>query len=161
MLYQLTTHPRLTRTQIGVVDHISIAPLVEEGGAHLEEAKATALRVGQGLAGGGWGGEGGRGPGQAGADEGGADWGGVGAGVGLPILFYGAAHPEGRTLAETRRLTSYFTKDGCSGDATADPSAIDLGPLDVDPTRGVCCCGAVALVLNYNIRLATRDKVSG
>lgn len=39
------------------------------------------------------------------------------------------------------------------------PGAVesDLGPRVVDPCKGILCCGACAYVVNYNIRLATKD----
>ena len=74
----------------------------------------------------------------------------------LPTLLYGAARPDGRTLAATRRLTPYFE--------TTDPAAVvriaapfDAGPATVDPAVGVATIGAVAHVLNFNVVLATGD----
>lgn len=53
----------------------------------------------------------------------------------LPVraMLYGAAHPDGRSLAETRRETTYFKSKSSD--------------------EGVCCCGASTHVLNYNMRV--------
>lgn len=65
----------------------------------------------------------------------------------LPIMLYGAARPDGRSLAETRRATqAYFRR----GQLRAD---VDMAGVDLDPSLGICCCGATPHVLNYNVRL--------
>lgn len=67
-------------------------------------------------------------------------------GLGVPVLLYGAARPDGRSLAATRRLTPYFGKDRWP----------DVGAID--PRVGLCCCGAAPHVLNYNVKLDTDSK---
>lgn len=168
------THPR-----IGIVDHISFAPLcpppeaeASEGswaasaasaetqapgdeqphyanvGVNMDDAADAALSLSNSLA----------------------------EKLDLPVMLYGAARRaplEPRTLAETRRQTPYFRgKAKNSGVAETAAAAAagegdddiwkavtpDLGGPVVDPRRGVCCCGAVPLVLNYNVRLATEDR---
>lgn len=79
----------------------------------------------------------------------------------IPIMLYGAAREDGRSLAETRRLTrSYFSYDRDQVSRLGEIE-LDLGPKQVDPSLGLCCCGATTHVLNYNIQLhagATRDQ---
>jgi len=154
------THPR-----IGLVDHVSIAPLyspeassstVGEGsnaGTNMEDAAAAACKLSNALA----------------SDH------------GLPIMLYGEARPHmglsPRTLAETRRQTPYFRakaknsglhRDGATSISNVSDSSSsedlwlgvtpDLGGPSIDPAVGVCCVGAVPLVLNYNVRLTTSDR---
>jgi len=69
----------------------------------------------------------------------------------IPVLLYGGAHEHGRTLAETRRLTSYF-QDLTNVRLEIKP---DLGPHIINPSLGLLCCGAVPHVLNYNIQLSS------
>lgn len=79
----------------------------------------------------------------------------------VPVMLYGAAREDGRSLAETRRLTrSYFSHDRAQVGSLGGIE-LDLGPKRVDPSLGLCCCGATTHVLNYNIQLhagATRDQ---
>lgn len=66
----------------------------------------------------------------------------IASGLEMPVLLYGAAEDQGRSLKATRRMTPYF----------------GTGPdVNVDPRVGLCCCGAVPHVLNYNVKLATDD----
>jgi len=157
------THPR-----IGLVDHVSMAPLytheassasANEGsnaGFNMDDAAAAACQLSNALA----------------TDH------------GLPVMLYGEARPHmglsPRTLAETRRQTPYFRakakNSGLQSDATSkdvsDSSSSngspdddlwsgvtpDLGGPTINPAVGVCCVGAVPLVLNYNVRLTTSDR---
>ena len=173
------THPR-----IGIVDHISFAPLcpseidsvsttivptnAEEAtttrtvhsqhdniGVNMEDAAIAAARLSESLA----------------------------LDLQLPVMVYGAARAKltpvlpPRTLAATRRQTPYFCKQaknsGLAGSSEGefvkeeqdrDNADIwaevvpDLGGPVVDPRVGLCCCGAVQLVLNYNVRLNTTDR---
>lgn len=65
----------------------------------------------------------------------------------VPVYLYGDAHPEHRSLAATRRLTPYFrATNGWKAPA-------DLGQDKFSDKSGVCCCGHVDMVLNYNIAL--------
>ena len=152
------THPR-----IGLVDHVSVAPLCpareegeeEEGGAtggssNMDDASVAALEFAALLAG------------------------------RVPVMLYGGARGEAglapRTLAQTRRETPYFNarakNSGLSATTLTPPHqpppggdadiwrglAVDLGGPTVDPAIGVCCVGAVPLVLNFNVRLKTRSR---
>ncbi|KAJ1451689.1 Formiminotransferase subdomain-containing protein [Pelagophyceae sp. CCMP2097] len=76
-------------------------------------------------------------------------------GLGVACLLYGAARHDGRTLAATRRATPYF-----SGLSLSDFGAVkvDVGPNDVDPAIGLCCCGATPHVLSFNVQLDTADQ---
>ena len=58
----------------------------------------------------------------------------IGTALPVPVLYYGAAHPEKKSLAEIRRGTTYFQKPPDDG-------------------LGVCCCGATPHVLNYNVQV--------
>lgn len=125
-----STHPR-----VGVVDHISLAPLVE----NMEDARMAALALSENL-----------------ANE-----------LNLPVFLYGAAHPEGRSLAETRRSCGlgYFKKKSSTGlademEAASQTVLSDAGPSVTNPQHGVVCCGAVPMVLNYNVRLKTKCQTA-
>ncbi|CAM9544635.1 unnamed protein product [Ectocarpus fasciculatus] len=76
----------------------------------------------------------------------------LGKDVGLPVLLYGDLN-NGRRLAEVRRSTPYFV--GGELPATIDA---DLGPNEVDASRGIATVGCTPLVTNYNILLGTDDK---
>lgn len=80
----------------------------------------------------------------------------LGGEAGVPTLLYGAAHTDGRTLAATRRMTSYFRTTAPAPGDVADV-AFDAGPSSVDPRVGMACVGAVNHVLNYNVVLDTTD----
>jgi glutamate formiminotransferase len=113
----VATHPR-----IGVVDHISVAPI---DSSDLEPAAAAAAAIGAGFA------------------------------PAVPVYFYGGARADGRSLAATRRLTPYF--GGGATWTTAPDLPAGATSAAIDPRLGACCCGASALVLNYNLLLETTD----
>ncbi|CAM9780771.1 unnamed protein product [Scytosiphon promiscuus] len=71
---------------------------------------------------------------------------------GLPVLLYGDLK-NGMRLAEVRRSTPYFA----GGDLPATIDA-DLGPSEVDPSRGIATIGCTPLVTNYNLLLSTDDR---
>ena len=90
----------------------------------------------------------------------------------MPTFLYGAAHPEGRTLAAIRRQLGYFkpssARDGqwsgplpldaaAGTDTTPLPVAPDAGPDTVSPSKGVLVLGATAWVDNYNVPVRTAD----
>jgi len=179
------THPR-----IGLVDHVSVSPLcvVAETRASLQpsplvgpgesclnlgDAVEAALALARGLQ-----------RTAAAKEEGAATATSQGASS-VPVLLYGAAHPAGRTLAETRRATPYFAPaaapaacspaaeggdgtDWAAGWAGVVPDVVpgDLGRSNgragkacaVDPAVGVCCVGATPLVVNFNVRLDTTER---
>eukprot|EP00968_Pinguiococcus_pyrenoidosus_P015112 scaffold1390_cov249-Pinguiococcus_pyrenoidosus.AAC.16 len=130
----LRDHTDATHPRIGVVDHISLAPMADGPDAMrvaAESARQIARRMG---------------------DE-----------LGVPAFLYGAAHPKERRLVEARKLCNYFT--AVPGDEKvakhASPSGevdADFGPRAVNPAQGVCCVGAVTLVCNYNVEIATTDR---
>lgn len=111
----VATHPR-----IGIVDHISVAPVDSTMACAADAARA----IGSALA------------------------------PTVPIYFYGAAHVDGRTLAATRRVTPYFKASNGWTVAPDLPAGSGLPPSE---RTGACCCGAVPLVLNFNMLLATSD----
>ena len=57
----------------------------------------------------------------------------------LPVLLYGSAEDNRKTLAEVRRSTGYF-KEGLAVDSSVEA---DFGPSAVDPHRGILCLGWV------------------
>eukprot|EP00775_Hariotina_reticulata_P009143 gene9143-9311_t len=93
--------------RLGVLDHISLHPLGPD--ASLQLAAQAALVVGKQLA---------EAPYQ------------------LPVYFYGAAHAEGRRLADIRRH------------------------LEASAAAGVVTVGAVPWVVNYNVPLYTDDMAA-
>ncbi|KAG8464494.1 hypothetical protein KFE25_003557 [Diacronema lutheri] len=86
---------------------------------------------------------------------------GIGAAIApvVPVYLYGAAHAEGRTLAATRRLTPYFKpSNGWAAPPDLPDATAGSAPFEPPSARtGACCCGAVPLVLNFNMALATSD----
>ena len=105
----------------------------------------------------------------------------LGAALGrqMPVFFYGAAHPEGRTLADTRRGLGYF--QGQAADIPAWVGSPSLGPIgaaagpgadawkgthhevapdcglslgSVNPAWGVALVGATPWVVNFNLLLS-------
>jgi glutamate formiminotransferase len=92
---------------------------------------------------------------------------GLGAGeLAVPVLLYGAAHGEGRTLADIRRACGYFKgaqrgRFEGSGDVVLPGSLRpDYGPAQVDPSRGLATVGAVPWVVNYNVLLGSADMAA-
>jgi len=133
------THPRL-----GVVDHISCHPLVQDGNA-MSHARGAARKIARLL----------------------------GEEYGLPTYVYGTASYNGgeTSLAEIRRRFGYFKPQtmhgttqvwkGASLDAEhqaalrAHPPA--FGPSVVRPEWGIACVGSVPWVVNHNVVLNTPD----
>ncbi|KAJ1626799.1 Formiminotransferase subdomain-containing protein [Pavlovales sp. CCMP2436] len=76
----------------------------------------------------------------------------------VPVYLYGAAHPAGRTLATTRRLTPYFK--AAAGWTAAPELPADFAPAEPSARTGACCVGATPLVLNYNLLLDTTDAAA-
>ncbi|CAM9244451.1 unnamed protein product [Ascophyllum nodosum] len=71
---------------------------------------------------------------------------------GLPVLLYGDLK-SGRGLAEVRRSTTYFV-----GGKLPSSIEADLGPNEIDASRGVITVGCTPLVTNYNLLLNTNNK---
>ncbi len=70
----------------------------------------------------------------------------------LPVLLYGAAHPQGRTLPEIRKggLTAL-------GRALTGPRKPDFGPARLHPTAGALALGVRKPLIAFNVDLATTD----
>eukprot|EP00887_Chlorella_sp_A99_P002863 scaffold6.g2863.t1 len=144
------THPRL-----GAVDHISCHPLADAGGAPLQAcAPAAAALVARSVA---------RQLGSA----------------GLPVYTYGAAHQHQRPLDDIRRQLGYFkgaasgqwegllgggaagaedsSNSSRGGGAVQRGGSLELavrpcfGPGVSSAASGVCCIGAIPLIINYNV----------
>ncbi|KAI8464470.1 MAG: phosphatase 2C-like domain-containing protein [Monoraphidium minutum] len=164
------THPRL-----GAVDHISCHPVPPGGGAASSGAASSGggsredratLESTASTSGGGGGGGGGA-PLAAAAALARSIGGRLsGGGAAMPVYYYGAAHPQGRRLAEIRRQMGYFGSDdpsrhswrgtlGGGGDLSAYPP--DAGPLAADPRKGVITIGAAPWIINYNVPVAAAD----
>lgn len=62
----------------------------------------------------------------------------------------------GRSLLQTRRLTSFFasTRADAGGAETADGTAPDFGPPHVPARTGVAVVGSMPYVTNYNVQVA-------
>jgi len=123
------THPR-----IGIVDHISVSPLTRGGGTengiagelNIEDAVVAAKALSKALASAAVcvpfsafsdGKPNGKGHGDGTSGHSIAP---QGAGPNLSVLLYGAAHPQSRGLAATRRATPYFGK-GALGPSPPPP----------------------------------------
>lgn len=63
---------------------------------------------------------------------------------GIPTLLYGAAHPEGLSLVELRKQTSFFKSQGDSGVEHSHP-------------LGLCLVGATPYVMSYNMVINTTN----
>lgn len=89
----------------------------------------------------------------------------------LPVYLYGAAHPQGRRLADVRRSLGYFGANagggrawagaaiGGGGDLSGCPP--DLGPSAATASAGVATVGAVPWVVNFNVPLSGGGSGSG
>lgn len=109
-------HPR-----IGALDVLPFVPLV---GLGLEDARASARRVGQRL-----------------ADD-----------VGVPVYFYGAAsQPPGRSLAELRRGGFEGLVEGWPPDRRPDVVPATWAAPGAHPTAGATCVGARPVLLAWNV----------
>lgn len=148
------THPRL-----GAVDHISCHPLADAGGAPLQAAALVARSVARQL-----------------------------GSAGLPVYTYGAAHQHQRPLDDIRRQLGYFkgaasgqwegllgggaagaedsSNSSRGGGAVQRGGSLELavrpcfGPGVSSAASGVCCIGAIPLIINYNVLLRTDDLMS-
>lgn len=141
------THPRL-----GALDHVSVHPLLADADAADVERAAEGLAAAAALAG-------------AIAQQ-------LGEGLQLPSYLYGAAHADGRPLADLRRSLGYFkgaaascwqgplqlpAAVSCSTAVAELPVPPDFGPRVASPAAGVCCVGAAPFITNYNVLLRTSD----
>lgn len=110
-------HPR-----IGAVDVLPFVPLL---GLTLEDAVASAHRVGRAL-----------------------------AELGLPVFFYGgASHPPGRRLADLRRGGYETLVQAFPEDRRPDLLPPDWPHPGAHPRWGATCVGARALLLAWNVYL--------
>ncbi|CAN6166355.1 unnamed protein product [Urochloa humidicola] len=81
----------------------------------------------------------------------------------VPTYLYGAAHREGRTLANIRRQLGYFTPNSPgeqwrgAPDLPSLPVAPDAGPTTPSRSKGVVAIGATSWVDNYNVPVHTTD----
>jgi glutamate formiminotransferase len=78
---------------------------------------------------------------------------------------YGAAHPEGRTLAAIRRELGYFRPNE-HGLWVGSPElgislSPDFGPNKASPRTGVVVVGATPWVMNYNVPIVSTDLTIG
>jgi glutamate formiminotransferase len=79
----------------------------------------------------------------------------------IPIYTYGAASSFNATLRDIRSDLGYF-KQHCNNtvptilDLTLNRSP-DFGPTRSNPRIGVCCVGAIPLVVNFNMRFRISD----
>lgn len=112
-------HPR-----VGALD---VAPFVPLVGLTLEDARASAIRVGARLA----------------------------AEVGVPVYYYGAAsEPPGRGLAALRRGGFEALVEGWPPDRRPDVLPQPWPHAGAHPTAGVTCVGARQLLLAWNVFLS-------
>ncbi len=112
-------HPR-----IGALDVLPFVPLV---GLGMEDARASARRVGRRL-----------------AEE-----------LGIPVYFYGqASEPPGRSLATLRRGGFEALNPGWPPDRSPDLVPPGWPHPGAHPTAGATCVGARALLLAWNVFLA-------
>ncbi|MBI4408336.1 MAG: glutamate formimidoyltransferase [Gemmatimonadetes bacterium] len=111
-------HPR-----VGALDVLPFVPLV---GLSMDDARASAQRVGRRL-----------------ANE-----------LGIPVFFYSrASDPPGRTLAELRRGGFEALVDGWPADRRPDLQPSPWPHAGAHPTAGATCVGARPLLLAWNVLL--------
>jgi glutamate formiminotransferase / 5-formyltetrahydrofolate cyclo-ligase len=109
-------HPR-----VGALDVLPFVPLV---GLSMEDARASAHRVGERIA----------------------------AEVGVPVWFYAeASQPRGRRLADLRRGGFEALAGGVPPDRAPDRFPGEGSPGHVHPTAGGVCVGARPLLLAWNL----------
>ena len=75
----------------------------------------------------------------------------------IPTYLYGAASPTRSSLADIRRDFGYFSQktSGCPTTETVLPRVVrtqDFGPPVSEESLGICCVGAIPLVVNFNMR---------
>lgn len=126
----LTRH-RGVHPRIGALDVLPFVPLL---GLGLEDARASARRVGGRI-----------------ADE-----------LGVPVFFYGdAADPPGRSLAELRRGGFEALRDGWPAGRRPDVLPPQWQRAGAHPTAGATCVGARPLLLAWNVYVAgVSDEVA-
>jgi glutamate formiminotransferase len=116
----LTRH-RGVHPRVGALDVLPFVPLA---GLTMEDARASARRVGMRL-----------------AQE-----------LGVPVYYYGAAsEPRGRPLSELRRGGFETLQTGWPADRPADVLPPQWSHRGAHPTAGVTCVGARRLLLAWNV----------
>ena len=131
----LRKHVQVTHPRTGVVDHIVFHPLADP--QDLSLSARTAVELAQV----------------------------VGAECKVPVYLYGAAHNNGRQLAELRRQLGYFrgAQNGKWSGALPENSSRsqlpepDFGSFDAFEKGGAICVGATPWVVNYNIPVGQTD----
>ncbi|KAL5730073.1 hypothetical protein ACHQM5_002945 [Ranunculus cassubicifolius] len=87
----------------------------------------------------------------------------VGSHLEVPTFLYGAAHPEGRTLASLRRELGYFKPNFNENEWAGGPECLSLplnpdeGPHEAPRSKGVVVVGATKWVDNYNVPIFSTD----
>jgi glutamate formiminotransferase len=118
-------HPR-----VGALDVLPFVPLA---GLTMDDARASARRVGQRL-----------------ADE-----------LGVPVFFYGAASdPPGRTLGMLRRGGFETLAAGWPPDRRPDLLPAHWEHAGAHPTAGIACVGARELLLAWNVFVTGIDHAA-
>jgi glutamate formiminotransferase len=124
-------HHRGIHPRVGALDVLPLVPLF---GLTMEDARASARRVGERLA----------------------------REVGLPVYFYGdSSDPPGRGLAEIRKGGFEALQEGFPEGRQPDLLPDGWGHPGAHPTAGATCVGARALLLAWNIEVEglTRDAL--
>lgn len=81
----------------------------------------------------------------------------------VPVFFYGAAHPKGKTASKVRHKLGYYEPNHegnqWAGQVLHDPLQMkpDVGPTDVSRERGVTLVGAMHFVMGYNVPILCQD----
>jgi glutamate formiminotransferase len=110
--------------RVGALDVLPFVPLA---GMTMSDARASARRVGRRL-----------------ADE-----------LGVPVYYYGAAsEPPGRPLSDLRRGGFETLRTGWPEDRQPDVLPHDWTHAGAHPTAGICCVGARAILLAWNVYVA-------